>query len=398
MSHAIFAILLYGEDGLTYRPEIDGLRAIAVMLVILYHGGFEIFGRTGWFDNGDIGVDVFFVISGYLITSIILKELRETGAFSYRNFYERRTRRILPGLFAVLLAIFPVYFFLLDGLDLDFFFMTVIASIAFCSNILFYIVGSDLAEQGAEVGPLIHTWSLGIEEQFYIIFPVVLLLSLRFSPRVILPVLIFLFFISLQFSDFMADRNQNFNFFMLSSRFWELLAGSLLAYLEQEHGAVRHRLLNLVMPVIGLCMIIWYVLLSGIHQAVPNYVTVIPVLGAAFIIAFASRDNPVGRLLGTKPFVAVGLMSYSLYLWHWPVFFFFKQIQPAPENLDRLGWVGLSFLLSGLTYYFVEQPFRNRAFISIKPFYILLALVAAFIILLAVFGAPSKHYLLSKID
>lgn len=373
-----------------YRPELDGLRAIAVGLVLMYHAGFGFLGRNDWFAAADIGVDIFFVISGYLITTIILKEMRETGSFSFRNFYERRARRILPALFFIILVSFPVAFYILSSVDLAAFLDSILYIVFFVSNFFFYQQGVELGSEALSVEPFLHTWSLAIEEQFYLIFPVILLLSARYSPKFTLSLFFALFFLSLLFADFNTFRRSEFNYFMLFSRFWELLAGAILAYIEQEHGKVRNQFLNGVMPVVGMSMILWFLLLFDPGPAHPSLTTLVPVLGTAFIIAFASREDLVGWILGSRPLVAVGLISYSLYLWHFPVYAFFDATQPDPTNLDKLGWIVLSLVLATLSYFLVEQPFRNRRLITAKPFFLSIATLAAVIVGLSFFGEPGK--------
>ncbi|MBO0334489.1 acyltransferase [Sneathiella sp. CAU 1612] len=373
-----------------YRPEIDGLRAVAVGLVLLYHAGFGFLGRNDWFAAADIGVDIFFVISGYLITTIILKEMRETGAFSFRNFYERRARRILPALFFVILVSFPVALYILSSSELTAFLDSILYIVFFISNYFFYQQGVQIGAESLSIEPFLHTWSLAIEEQFYLIFPVILLLSARYSPKFTLSLFFTLFFLSLLFADFNTYRRSEFNYFMLISRFWELLAGAILAFLENEYGKIRHQFLNGVMPVVGMSMILWFLLLFDPGPAHPSLTTLVPVVGTALVIAFASREDLVGVILGSRPLVALGLISYSLYLWHFPVFAYFDRTQPAPTNLDKIGWVVLSIILATLSYFLIEQPFRNRRLITAKPFFLSIATVAIVIVGLSFLGEPGK--------
>lgn len=384
------------EKEVTYRPEIDGLRAIAIIVVLFYHAAFGFLGRHDWFARGDIGVDVFFVISGYLITTLILKELRESGSFDFANFYDRRARRIMPVLFVVILAFFPVAFHTLASTELASYLESIISTVFFGSNFYFYHEIGEYYPDSSAVGPFIHTWSLAIEEQFYLVFPLILLVSVRYFPRYTLSIFIVLFLLSLQFAEFIGETHPVFNYFLLVSRFWELLAGAILAYLEIEYGRVRHRVLNAVMPVVGCFMILWFLLLFDDSPVHPGFSTSIPVLGTAFIIAFSTGEDLVGRILRTPPFVAIGKISYSLYLWHMPVFIFFNELWPHPSNMDRVGWIVLSITLATASYFLVEQPFRNRKFISQKPLVIFLALMAVFIVSLSLFGRPDTVVLKSE--
>ena len=378
-----------------YRPEIDGLRAIAVILVLLYHASFEIYGRHHLFSAGEIGVDIFFVISGYLITTIILKELRETDRFSFWNFYERRARRILPVLFFVILVCYPVAFRILPPVELSHFLDSILSIVFFVSNYFFYYHSANFSVDSATLEPFLHTWSLAVEEQFYLIFPVILLVIHRYFPKFILSIFLLLFFLSLQIAEEGSQRFPEFNYFTLASRFWELLAGSILAYLEVEYGRLRHAVLNAVMPVIGLFMIGWFLFLFDNDPAHPSYLTFIPVFGTVLIIAFSSKEDLVGRILGTRPFVAVGLISYSLYLWHMPIFVFFDYVRPDTANLEKIWWIILSFLMATLSYYMVEQPFRNRQLMTARPFYLTLVATAIAILGVSFFGEVGKARLLT---
>ncbi|WP_339632263.1 acyltransferase [uncultured Sneathiella sp.] len=371
-----------------YRPEIDGLRAIAVTLVLLQHAAFTIAGSADWSSRTYIGVDIFFVISGYLITTLLLNELRETGTINFWHFYERRARRILPALFFVLLAFLPVAFILLSGGELKTFLLSVLSAVFFGSNIFFYFeshffVSDHFGVDRAFVEGFLHTWSLAIEEQFYLLFPVLLILVNRFFSRYFLLIFIVLFCLSLQFSELMGARHIDFNYLLLPSRFWELLAGAILAYVELKYGKIRRPFLNTVMPLVGLCLIGGYLLQYRADLLHPGFATFIPVLGTVLIIAFSSKEDMVGRILGSKPFVAIGLISYSLYLWHLPVFTSLHLINPVAGNFDKLGWVVLSLALSAISYYLIEKPFRNREIIRARPFFLSIGTSAIVIVLLS---------------
>jgi len=214
---------------INYRPEIDGLRAIAVSVVILYHAQINIF-DTKIFEGGFIGVDIFFVISGYLITSLILKELESTGSFSFRYFYERRARRILPALIVVILASLPAAWLLLVPGNFIEFTKSILYSLGFSSNFYFHFSGLQYGAEDALLKPLLHTWSLSVEEQYYILFPIVLLIVFKFFRKYLLGVLLFGFFSSLLMADWGSKNYPAATFYFLHTRMWELIAGSLLAY------------------------------------------------------------------------------------------------------------------------------------------------------------------------
>ena len=239
-----------------YRPEIDGLRAIAVCSVVLYHIQINIFGHQV-FKGGFIGVDIFFVISGYLITSIILKELVTTGTFSFKNFYERRARRILPVfLFVTLISILLAWQYLLPSILVDFS-KSIFYSISFISNFYFHYEGHRYGTESI-VKPFLHTWSLSVEEQFYIIFPIILLIIFKYFRKFLIQFLILGFLISLIVADWGSRNHPQFNFYFLLTRVWELLAGSILAYFEIKLSRKNNnRRLSLILPIIGLCLIIF---------------------------------------------------------------------------------------------------------------------------------------------
>ena len=214
-----------------YRPEIDGLRAIAVGAVILYHAQITIFGQQS-FKGGFIGVDIFFVISGYLITSIILKELVNTGSFSFKHFYERRIRRILPALLFVMLVSLPfAWIYLLPSSFIDFS-KSILYSLGFSSNFYFWYSGQQYGAESGMLKPFLHTWSLSVEEQFYILFPIVLLIIFKFFRKYLIHILIIGFIVSLGLAEWTSRNYPSASFYFLHTRMWELLSGSILGYLE----------------------------------------------------------------------------------------------------------------------------------------------------------------------
>ena len=220
---------------LSYRPEIDGLRAIAVGAVILYHSKIN-FLNSEIFQGGFIGVDIFFVISGYLITSIILQELKITNDFSFKNFYERRARRILPVLLLVILTSIPFALLILMPGSLVNFSKSVIYSLVFSSNFFFHFSGQIYGAESGLLKPFLHTWSLSVEEQFYIIFPLIIFFLFKRFNKNIFFFLIVTFFLSLLIAIWGSKNYPSFYFYALFSRGWEVLAGSLLAYFEQTLG------------------------------------------------------------------------------------------------------------------------------------------------------------------
>ena len=357
---------------INYRKEIDGLRAIAVISVILHHANF-VFSDKNWFVGGFIGVDIFFVISGYLITKIILKELGDTTSFNFHNFYERRARRILPMLFTVILVSIPFAWQILFHSNLIEYCKSILSSIFFSSNFFFYFVTTEYAAESSLLKPFLHTWSLGIEEQFYIIFPILLFLIFKFFKNYMLIFILIMIFLGIQFSEVVGNKNAELNFYLPTSRFWELLVGSLLAYLEIKSKIIRNRFTQFL-PIIGIFLIFFSIIFFNFKNPHPGYLTLIPIIGTALVITYASSKDFVGVILSSNAFVRTGLISYSAYLWHFPIFAFIRLTDSNISNIEKLISIILILILSNITYKFIEQPFRNRSKISSKNFWLMTAL------------------------
>ena len=352
---------------MNYRAEIDGLRAIAVIGVILYHAQIVFLG-IDWFEGGFVGVDIFFVISGYLITRIILNELNETNKFSFFNFYERRARRILPMLIFIIAVCLPFAWQKLLPMDLVAFSKSALSALAFGSNFFFYFATTEYGADSALLKPLLHTWSLGVEEQFYFVAPIVLLLTWNIQRQFILTVLLAILLLSIQFADAMSPRDADFNFYLPFSRFWELFVGSIIAYIELKYGFKRHPLLSNTMPIFGLFLIAHSIVFSDNTTPHPSFDSLLPIIGVGLIIAYCSKEDLVGKVLSSTPFVGIGLISYSAYLWHFPIFAFQRIRSNTPSNYDKLEWIFAILVLSTITYFLIEKPFRNRALINRKVF------------------------------
>lgn len=349
-----------------YRPEIDGLRAIAVLSVILFHAGLHAI------PGGYLGVDIFFVISGYLITSIICTEM-EAGRFSFVAFYERRTRRILPALMVVVLACIPFVLFSMLPREILEFSKSVLAVCAFVSNIFFWSQ-SGYFDTAAELKPLLHTWSLGVEEQFYLGFPIVLMSFLRFG-RVRTALLLGVIAItSITYAQW-GPQTKESTFFLIPSRIWELLVGALMAL--SPTASFRARVPKGALEFLGLVGIalIGYGLFDHAEHRYPGVRSLPPVVGASLVILFATGQTKVGALLGSRIPVSIGLISYSAYLWHQPVFVFARLYGLGrPNEAVALALTVTSVVLAGLTYIFVEQPARDRKQLSRRSFVTLSAL------------------------
>ncbi|MDW6024612.1 acyltransferase family protein [Mesorhizobium sp. BAC0120] len=335
-----------------YRADIDGLRAIAVLPVVLYHAGIP------GFQGGFVGVDVFFVISGYLITSLIAGEIAEAD-FSLLHFYERRVRRIFPALFAMMTAcaIFAWMFFMPE--EFRFFGRSMRATALFTSNIQF-ARESGYFDLGAHMKPLLHTWSLAVEEQFYIIFPLLLVALSRFGRSRTIATLLLLFAASLAASAWGVFQWSTNAFFLSQFRAWELILGALLAF--QIVPAPSRPLTRQVLAAFGVGLIATAVLVFNKSTPFPGLAALLPCLGAALVIHANAQDGLVGRALQTPALVFIGLISYSLYLWHWPLivfspYFTGHQLSVAQGSAIVVG----SLILAAISWRFIEKPFRNHA-------------------------------------
>ena len=342
------------------KLQIYGLQAIAVVAIILYHAQITIYDQQ-LFKGGFIGVDIFFVISGYLITSIILKELIATDSFSFKNFYERRIRQIFPLLLLVILASLPFAWFYLLPTDQINFSKSIIALLSFSSNFYFYYSGNAFGELGFLSKPLIHTWLISVLVQFYILFPITLLIVFRYFRKYLIHILILGFVISLGLADWGSRNYPSFNFYVLPTRVWELLAGSILAYFEITLGhRSKNKTLNLILPSIGLFLIGHAILFFNDKMFYPSFYTLSPIIGVCLIIWFLNKNDLINKILSSKLFVAIGLISYSLYLWHYPVFAFTRIKNITPSQYEKFEWIVLTIVLSIISYLLIERPARNK--------------------------------------
>ena len=348
---------------LIYRPEIDGLRAIAVVSVILYHFQISILDYQT-FSGGFIGVDIFFVISGYLITLIILKELVTTGKFSFKFFYERRIRRLIPLLLVVIIITIPFALYYLLPNDLMDYSKSIIYSLFFGSNFYFHHASQQYGAESAFYIPFLHTWSLSIEEQYYLLFPVILILLFKYLNKYLIYLLIFGFVFSLFIADWGSRNHPSFNFYILPARGWELLAGSILAYFEVKFGKMnKNNFLNIILPSIGLFLICHSIIFFNDEMFHPSFYTLSPVIGTCLIIWFANKKEFITQILSSKIFVGVGLISYSLYLWHYPILVFYNIMDKIYfGSFDKLALLIAILFLSILSYFYIEKPSRNKKY------------------------------------
>jgi peptidoglycan/LPS O-acetylase OafA/YrhL len=364
-----------------YRSEIDGLRALAVLSVILFHAGFKAF------SGGFVGVDVFFVISGFLITTIILSEL-EQGKFSIVKFYERRARRILPALFLVMLICIPFAWFWLLPSDMKNFSQSLIAVSIFASNILFW-QESGYFNTAAELKPLLHTWSLAIEEQYYILFPLFLMLSWKLGKRWILVTLGLLFITSFVIAEWLVYSKPIAAFLLLPTRAWELLIGTFAAfYLSSSNykGFVKAR--SEAAGWLGVVLILYAVFCYSKTTVFPSHNALAPTIGTVLIILFGTDKTAVGKFLGNKVLVGIGLISYSAYLWHQP-FFAFAKLRYGNNELSTTIYfllILVVFILAYLSWYLIESFFRNPNKVTSKLIFRLAIIMFLFFLVLGLIG------------
>lgn len=354
------------EKNPSYRPDIDGLRAIAVMLVVLFHA------FPNRVTGGFIGVDIFFVISGYLITSIILKEI-SNKKFTILNFYKKRINRIYPALAFVLVSCIVVSKILFFKAEIAEFNLSVFFSTIFLANI-FFLKTLNYFDNNAENHPLLHFWSLGVEEQFYIFWPILLIILAKktnaLALRIILVVLLTSFLLNL----FFVSQYQSNVFYLPFTRFWELGFGSLCAFISRggSHNNLSKQfgLFNGAdfLLALGLLLIICSELTIKTTSLFPGWYALFPVLGSGLILLYGEKSKLVVKVLANRLFVFIGLISYPLYLWHWPILSFSHvNLGYLMVGYVKLLLVLLSIFLAVITYYFIESPIRYKVSSSLKP-------------------------------
>lgn len=348
-----------------YRSEIDGLRAVAVLSVILFHAEFE------WFSGGFVGVDIFFVISGYLITTIITSELAE-GQFSIMNFYERRARRILPALFFMMAFLIPfAYFFMLPD-PLENFGQSLVSTALFANNILLAMTSGywDLA---SHFKPLLHTWSLAVEEQYYVVFPIFMFLIWRRGKCFIFLGFLVTILASLYFAQIESDRN--LAFYSLHTRVFELLIGALLCVYFVGRSENHNSFTKNVLSSIGFMMITFSVLFFDEDTHLPGLLTLVPVIGVSLVIYFTDSTTFLYKILSSHIMVSIGLVSYSAYLYHQPLLSFLSiYSKNKPLTVEILFIIVLTFVLAWISYRLVESPFRDKEKIGRTSFFSFIAI------------------------
>lgn len=349
-------MIITKNSKISYRQDIDGLRAIAVLSVLFFHL------NNSFLSGGFVGVDIFFVISGFLITKILIKDI-EKDNFSFSFFYIKRIRRIFPALFVVLLACLIMATLTLTAEDFKWFGKTLKYTSLQISNILFQkqVGYFDPAFEGM---PLLHTWSLGVEEQFYLIWPVMLLLLFKFKKCKNIPFygLITISIISLALSQYLVSSDhQRIAFFSLPSRLWELGLGGILAFDKIKQP--QNRKINELLGILGIALIAASLFIVK-NNSFPGLIALLPCLGAGLVIFSGNKEKTTitAKILSGKILVFIGLISYSLYLWHWPIIVFYKEYSGEANLSLMVGLVisSIAIFISYLSWRFIENPFRKR--------------------------------------
>lgn len=345
-----------------YRSDIDGLRALAVLPVVFYHAGIP------YFSGGYVGVDIFFVISGFLITGLIIAELK-AGTFSISDFYERRIRRIFPALFFMVFLVMLAGLIILLPKEFSYYGQSAIATAIFVSNIFFWKTTSNYFDGPAEIHPLLHTWSLAVEEQFYIIFPLLLFVIFKYSKTYLRHILLLILFGSLSLSVWGVHNAPTATFYLAPTRAWELLVGSILA--TDAIPAVKRIFSATLVGLLGLSCIGYSVFFYDSNTLFPGLAALIPCLGAAFIIYAGSGNHKtlLSALLSSRLLVGIGLISYSLYLWHWPLIVFLRHhiLLRALNPTEITCLIAASFIMAIISWRYVEKPFRGQSGILNRP-------------------------------
>jgi len=383
-----------------YRPEIDGLRALAVLSVIFFHAEINIF------QGGFVGVDVFFVVSGYLITTIILKDA-EKKKFSIAYFYQRRVRRILPALITTIALTLPFALIFLPPTDLQNYSKSIISSLTFWSNFQFSSETGYFATPG-EYKPLLHTWSLSIEEQFYIFYPLFFIFIFKLSKKFLNLLIIIILLLSLIFAQWGGNLNfqypfidedllfysQSFltKFMMPFGRIWELALGAACAFLinsNKDYFQINQIQNNKILlfntfSFIGIFLVSFSFFYLSKNFPYPSFYSLIPTIGTALLILFTHKNTFIQKILSYKHLVLLGLISYSAYLFHYPVFSFIKY---ANLDIDRSIYfyiIPLILFFSFLNWKFIEKPFRNKNF-SLRKLFFFIIFSYFFLIIISIY-------------
>ncbi len=372
-----------------YRNEIDGLRAIAVLSVIFYHAGFQLF------SGGYVGVDVFFVISGFLITHILLEEQADAG-FRYVSFYERRARRILPALLVVLITSSIFAYNYLSPQDLRLFSKNLLGANIFIANIISY-QQTNYFDAASEFKPLLHLWSLSIEEQYYLLLPPLLLFLGKKTNKIAISIFLTLIIVGVAFSENAIYTNQRAAFFFLHYRAWELLLGSLAAFIAHRKINIFSAIAN-QLSLIGFLLVVVPIFGYSNNTPFPGLAACLPTLGTALLLVYTRPNSLAYKLLTLHPLTFIGLISYSLYLWHQPLFAFTRYNSiSALSSLTMLKLIALTIGLAYCTWIFIEKPFRDKRRFTRKSIVYIIACTTV-VLSTAAFYTYNKNGFPSRFD
>ena len=352
-----------------YRPDIDALRGVAVLSVLFYHAKFSFFSQK-LFIGGFLGVDIFFVLTGFLITTMLVSEFEENKTINILNFYIRRVRRLIPALLVVMVISTFFSYFLLDPVKIKEFSQSVYYSLVFLPNFYFHYFGNFYGAQVNLSKPLLHLWSLGVEEQFYIFYPLFLIITFKYFKKFIQYFLFLGFFISLLFAEYASTDHEMFSFYMLPSRAWEIILGSLLGYFliqKKDLYTLPEKLSNFLY-LISIVTIIYFIFIFDIYRLKhPSSITLIPLLAVSTIILLGhnSKNFFFFRIFTNKFLIFFGKISYSLYLYHFIIFSFYRNSYLEENTITKILLIFISIIISYFSYIYVEQVFRNKS-LSVK--------------------------------
>ena len=343
-----------------HRPTIYGLYGLAIFSIVVHQAEITILDNQ-IFKGGFIGVDIFFAISGYLLTLVILKGMVSANYFSLKNFYKEGIKKLLPVILFVMLVSLPLAWIFLFPTYLIDFSKSVITSLSFSSNFYFHYSGKEFGSEIGLLSPFLHTWALSVLVQFYIIFPIFLLILCKFFRKYLISILILLFIISIGLADWNSKNSPSISFYFPHTRLWEFLAGSILAYFEikQDHK-IKSKIMTYIIPSIGLFLIIFTLIFFKLHFPHPSFYSLPAILGVCMIIWYSNSNSIVVRLLSTRLFVGLGAISYSLYLWHYPVFAFARANELSEDSFSIKLLLVIIIILSIFTYFLIERPEKNK--------------------------------------
>ena len=350
----------------TYRPDIDALRGVSIIFVVLYHAKFKILGSE-LFSGGFIGVDIFFIITGFLITKILLNEFEEKKIINIVDFYKRRIKRLIPVLVVAILIATITSYFVLDPIKLKEFSVSAFSSLIFIANAYFHYFGNFYGADGDILRkPLINLWSLGVEEQFYIFYPLFLIIILKYLRNFLLPFLLLGFFSSLLLAQYASTHHIMFNFYMLPTRAWEIISGSIIAYLllYDKINLNLNKIIKNILYLISLIVIFLSLILFNINTVKhPSIITFIPLLAAALIIIIGDKEKNfyLFNLFTNKIFIFFGKISYSLYLWHYLFFSILRNSFFEETFFSNIFIIFFSIFISFFSYKFIENRHRNKS-------------------------------------